>query len=392
MIFLYKARLLCYTERKTRERIMFARLDEKLDEFLSLGVPWNDLVVYHKGKCVYRRFRGTLDLEGTVPVRGDERINIYSCSKVITCTAALMLYERGLFRLTDPLCDYLPEYAEMTVRDEDGVLHRAKNPIRILDLFRMTAGFTYHLRSSALNRLRRETKGVASTRDFARYHAEEPLTSEPGERWCYSLAHDVLAALCEVISDTEFNAFCKQNVFDAVGMPNTTFLLPSREYDTVAPHYAYNMDGCIAECGKFPIYRLGEGHASGGAGCVSTVDEYGRFLEALRTEAFLSENTLDLMSTDMLTDEHRVTYGDGDYGYGLGVRCPRRGSAVSDFGWGGAAGAYFMVDRKNEITAFYAQHVLNSPVQAKRGELRPIITEILCGEEAPRGENDKLKF
>ena len=92
---------------------MFTRLDEKLDEFLTLGIPWNDLVVYHKGECVYRRTRGTLDLEGKIPAVGDERINIYSCSKVITCTAALMLFEKGLYRLTDPVSDYLPEYADM---------------------------------------------------------------------------------------------------------------------------------------------------------------------------------------------------------------------------------------------------------------------------------------
>ena len=68
---------------------MFERLDEKLEEFLTLGVPWNDCVVYHKGKCVYRRTRGTLDLAGKIPATGNERINLYSCSKIITCTAAL---------------------------------------------------------------------------------------------------------------------------------------------------------------------------------------------------------------------------------------------------------------------------------------------------------------
>lgn len=371
---------------------MFQRLDQKLDEFLALGVPWNDCVVYHKGKCVYRRVRGTLDLEGKIPAKGDEYINIYSCSKVITCTAALMLYEKGLFRLTDPLSDYLPEYAEMQVKGVDGSLKKAEKPIRIIDLFRMTAGFTYDLRSPSLNRLRKETGGVASTRDFARYHACEPLVTEPGSIWQYSLAHDVIAALVEVIADEEFNAFCKKNIFDAVGMPCTTFLLPSSEYDAVVPHYAYNQEGKISECSKFPVYRLGEMHASGGAGCVSTVDDYIKFLEALRTGGLLKNETLDLMQTDMLSEEQRRGYEDADYGYGLGVNCPRRGSRVTDFGWGGAAGAYAMIDRKNEISAFYAQHVLASPVQPKRGEIRPIITEILCGAQAAEGEINKITY
>ena len=105
---------------------MFQRLDEKLDEFLALGVPWNDCVVYHKGKCVYRRTKGTLDLEGKTPVTGRELFNLYSTSKIITCTAALMLYEKGLFRLIDPISDYLPEYADMQVKGVDGSLKKAE--------------------------------------------------------------------------------------------------------------------------------------------------------------------------------------------------------------------------------------------------------------------------
>ena len=193
---------------------MFAKIEEKLNDFMSYGIPWNDLVIYHKGKCVYRSMRGTLDLEGKIPVTGKEKINIFSCSKVITCTAALMLYEKGLFRLGDLLSDYFPEYAQMTVKEKDGTLRAAKTPIRIKDLFCMTAGFTYDLRSPAMKRLREETAGVCATRDFARYLAEDPLAYEPGESWQYSLAHDVLAALVEAISDTDFDEFCKKNIFD----------------------------------------------------------------------------------------------------------------------------------------------------------------------------------
>ena len=372
---------------------MFAKLDKKLDSFLTMGIPWYDCVVYHKGKRVYRRYAGTLDLEGKMPVGGDELINIYSCSKVITCTAALMLYEKGAFALTDALSLYLPEYAEMTVKGEDGTVKKAETPITVLDLFRMTAGFSYALWTPALRACREETGGVCNTRDFARYLAKDPLVYEPGESWQYSLAHDVLAALVEVLSGMNFDDFCQKYIFTPLGMKHTTFLLPYIEYERVAPHYSYNAEEgkCVA-CSKRPCYRIGEGHASGGAGCVSTVDDYIAFLEGLRTEKLLKRETLDLMETDLLTDKQRAAHGVGDYGYGLGVRCPRAGSPVTDFGWGGAAGAYLMIDRKNEITAFYAQHVLASPVQAVRGEIRPVITEILCGKDAARGESDKSKY
>lgn len=372
---------------------MFAKIEEKLNDFMSYGIPWNDLVIYHKGKCVYRSMRGTLDLEGKIPVTGKEKINIFSCSKVITCTAALMLYEKGLFRLGDLLSDYFPEYAQMTVKEKDGTLRAAKTPIRIKDLFCMTAGFTYDLRSPAMKRLREETAGVCATRDFARYLAEDPLAYEPGESWQYSLAHDVLAALVEAISDTDFDEFCKKNIFDPVGMKDTTFLLPYDEYNTVAPLYCHNAElGKPVPCSSVPVYRLGTEHASGGAGCVSTVDDYIHFLEALRCGELLSEATLSLMSSDALTDRQTRAYNGGAYSYGLGVRCAAKGSAVTEFGWGGAAGCYLTVDRKNEFTAFYAQHVLASPVQALRGTLSPAITEALGSAAIPMGDSDKSRF
>lgn len=257
----------------------------------------------------------------------------------------------------------------------------------------MTAGFSYALWTPALKKCRKETNGVCATRDFARYLAEDPLCYHPGESWRYSLAHDVLAALVEVVSGMEFDAFCKKYIFDVVGMKNTTFLLPYADYDRVAPHFTYSAEeGRSIACAKHPCYRIGEGHASGGAGCVSTVDDYIRFLEALRTGKLINEATLTLMSTGALTERQNAAYGGGAYTYGLGVRCPAAGSSVTDFGWGGAAGAYLFIDRKNEITAFYAQHVLSSLVQSKRGEICPIITAALCGSSTPVGENDKSRF
>lgn len=84
-----------------------------------------------------------------------------------------------------------------------------------------------------------------------------------------------------------------------------------------------------------------------------------------------------MMSTNCLTAEQRKSYWVENYGYGLGVRCSMGNDDITDFGWGGAAGEYLFVDMKNEITAFYAQHVLNSPVQDLRQQIRAIIQEAL---------------
>ncbi len=80
---------------------MFEKLKKFCDSFLDLGVPGFDLVVYKDGECILRYMNGYSDLENKIKINGNERYNIYSCSKVITCTAALQLMEKGLFSLED---------------------------------------------------------------------------------------------------------------------------------------------------------------------------------------------------------------------------------------------------------------------------------------------------
>ena len=103
---------------------MFEITKNFCDSFLELGVPGFDLAVYKDGNCILRHMNGYSDYENKVKINGSERYNIYSCSKVITCTAALQLWERGLFSLEDKLSDYMTEFKEMTVRTESGIKKR----------------------------------------------------------------------------------------------------------------------------------------------------------------------------------------------------------------------------------------------------------------------------
>lgn len=104
---------------------------------------------------------------------------------------------------------------------------------------------------------------------------------------------------------------------------------------------------------------------------------YMKFLEGLRTGRLISEKTLDLMTQNQISVEQRAGYADEKYGYGLGVRCPSEAAGTTDFGWGGAAGAYAVVDRSHEMSAFYAQHILNLPNDDSRRELPGIILEAI---------------
>ena len=356
---------------------MFESVTKLMDGFMELGVPGYDCIVYHKGNCVYRHFAGYSDNINKVPMNGHELYNIYSCSKVITCTAALMLYERGLLGIDDLLSDYLSEFEHMTVKTEDGI-KEAKRQITIRNLFSMTAGFSYDLNSPQLQKCKEETQGRCQTREVMKYLAKEPLLFEPGERFEYSLCHDVLAAVVEVVSGMRFGEFVRENIFKPLGMENSTFLLDDSQLDKVSAQYAFDYEEKkIKMCTKDICYKLGTEYESGGAGCISTVEDYSKFLEGLRCKKLLKEETIELMTTNQLGEGQDENYWPKGYGYGLGVRCPKENSNVTDFGWGGAAGAYLAIDRAHELTVFFAQHVLGSPAENSK-----VYTEVLKEFEA----------
>ena len=363
---------------------MFENTKTFCDSLLAAGVPGFDLVVCHGGETVLRHRGGWRDLENKVPMDGTERFNIYSCSKPITVTAALQLWEKGLFALEDALGDYLPEYASMNVFTPDGV-KPAQNPIRIKHLFEMTAGLNYNVNSPYLLRCREETGGRCPTREAVRCLAGDTLLFEPGTRWRYSFCHDVLAALVEVLSGEKFETYVKKHIFDVTGMPRSTFMLPESEIGTISPQYRAK-EGAFLNVGPhIQSYKLGREYASGGAGCISTVDDYIRFLEALRTYKLLKPETVKLMTTPRLTDDQLGEFFfRGTHGCGLGVRCPKGDPHYADFGWDGAACSFLAVDETNAITLFFGAHVLSSPVHGVRTMLYRIVrADLLDPDDFP---------
>jgi CubicO group peptidase (beta-lactamase class C family) len=251
----------------------------------------------------------------------------------------------------------------MTVKCGDGVAP-AKNPILIKHLFTMTAGFSYKLDSPQILLCKEETDGRCGTRELMRYLSKEPLLFEPGERWEYSLCHDVLAALVEVISGVTFGEYVKKNIFDPLGMNDSTFLLDDSRLDEIVDQYRYKEGEGVGKCDKTIAYKLGREYESGGAGCISTVDDYMKLIEALRVgDVILKRDTIELLATDQMDGVDMKAYYVVGYGYGLGIRTPDASGKRTDFGWNGAAGAFGAVDLKNEITLYYSQAVLTSPAR-----------------------------
>ncbi len=386
----------------------FQLLKNFMDHLTTEMVPGNAVCVYVRGQEVFRYASGYADLENRIPMTGNELLNIYSCSKVATAVAAAQLVEQGRILINDPLCDYLPEYRKMQVKQPDGTLVPAKRLIRIGDLFGMSAGLDYNLRSPAHKKAKEQTNGAMDTVTVARCLAENPLLYEPGTGWEYSLAHDVLAAVVSVVSGMKFRDYVQQHIFAPLDIRDAHYhrtpeLEPrmAQQY-RLCPYNTVELDSVSAQRGRqtrggvivnvgpsVGSFVPGPEYDSGGAGITVSVPEYAKLAAALANgglgangQRILSPAMVRLMHTDRLTAQTRPGFNwehlQG-YGYGLGVRTlvdPATAGALSpvgEFGWGGAAGATLLADTRHGVGVFYAHHMLNPQEWYYQPRLRNVV-------------------
>ncbi len=381
----------------------FQNLKDFMDKLTEWKIPANSIIVNYKGNEVFRYSSGYADVEKKIKMKGDEWVNIYSCSKPVTCAAALQLFERGLFLLDDPISEYIPEFGEMYVKDVDGNIRKCNKPITFRHLFTMSAGLTYDLESDGIKLLQKEHPD-ADTVTVAKYIAKDPLQFEPGSRYAYSLCHDVLAALVEVISGISFGEYMKKNIFAPLGFENEfTYKRTPEIYKKMAEQYTFagddekenillspNGQTKWKNIGKDCIYALTTNHESGGAGMVITTEAYAAFANAMANlgkcpngERILSSGTVNLMRTSQNVPEARQWFDNmhrlRGYEYGLGVRtlvdkaCSGSNSSLGEFGWDGAAGCYTIMDPDSELSFFYLEHIMEGFSEYVQPRIRNII-------------------
>lgn len=382
----------------------FEYMKNFMDSLTEWIIPGNSVVIYKDGKKVFEYSSGYSDLEKKIKKTGKEQLYIYSCSKVATVTAALQLYEQGKFLLSDPLYEYLPEFKKMYLKDGDRI-KAAENPITIRDLFTMTAGLSYATNTPAFEKARKLTDGKMDTRTVIKCLAEEPLLFEPGARWNYSLCHDVLAVLAEVVSGMRFSEYMKKHIFEPLDMNNSYYHAPNDVI--ISPQYIYEIQdtknivelqqkehttGVVKRAyGNELVF--GENYDSGGVGIITTVDDYAKFAAALANSGtglnnnrILSSATVKLMKTNQLNEAQRKTMNWRrlrGYGYGLGVRTlidkaeSGSNSSIGEIGWGGAAGATIIADTEEKVALFYAHHMLNPQEEYYQPRLRNVLYSCL---------------
>lgn len=345
----------------------------------TLGVPGSDTVVYKNHEQIFRYQSGVEDLKLSTPVRNNATYNLYSCSKVATCTAAMQLIESGKVLANDPLYAYIPEYKDIKIKekDENGneIIRDAKNPILIKHLFGMMSGLDYDLTRPAIQKVRERTNGRCPTLDVIRALPDDPFLFDAGKRYNYSLSHDVLGGLIEVVSGKKLRDYMRENIFEPLGMKNTGFEPTKERLELMATQYNY--DATLKKAIEIPremnIYRFGTEYDSGGAGIISTADDYILLADALANkglgksgERILSSRTVDLMRSTILTPEQNKAYATdwhAGYNYCYGVRVMTEPAAAGTlvpkgtFGWDGAKMSFIFASPEEKVAIFHATHV-----------------------------------
>ena len=365
------------------------RLD-KIMEFVRRDIEAGKLagavtMVARHGKIVHFEAAGTYGLDNDRPMDKDALFRIYSMTKPITTVAAMMLYEEGRFQLGDPVSKYLPEFdGQKILRDEE--LVAPASPMTIEQLMSHSAGLTYGWANDHAAEKAYQEANLSGSRDldeFIERLAALPLRFEPGSRYHYSVATDVLGALVERLSGMTLEDFFHQRIFEPLGMNDTYFNVPEDQLDRLVTNHYWD-----AEAGRMAVIpaermRLPTGVTlfSGGAGLVSTAMDYMIFCEMLRAGGsyngarILGPKTVQYMTINHLTDEVRNN-GAGEYpalhlypghSFGLGfsvITDPGQSQVISskgEYSWGGAANTKFWIDPEEDLVAVLMSQFLGSP-------------------------------
>lgn len=354
----------------------FEQLTDYLDVLPSLNVPGCDLAVYKDHHLVYRHQAGYRDEQNKEPMRGDETYFLYSCSKVFTTCAAMQLIESGKMLLDDPVGDYLPAYAQLTVKDGDTV-RPARTVMTVRHLMSMQSGLNYNTDIPAIRETMEKHHQRATTRQIAEAKALDPLDFDPGTDFQYSFSHDVLGAVIEVASGLRLSEYLRAHIWEPLGIQSMALRLNDSLRARLCAQYCYEPETYSlrsVSVEDMEEERFNPEFESGGGGMIGDVESFITFLDALASGGrgkdgtqILSPEMIQLWSANQLGPKSRKSFNGWKrlgYSYALGVRTrvtDRIGGAgpVGEFGWDGAAGAWAMIDPANHLSAFFGMHVLN---------------------------------
>ena len=359
-------------------------------------IPGIVTLVARRGKVVHLESYGQLDREKRTAMPRDAIFRIASMSKAVTSVAAMMLVEEGRLLLADPVSKFIPAFRQTTVATATaGETLPARRQITIRDLLTHTAGISYGIGPREAQYKEKnlyywyfadkdEPIGVSMER-----LASLPFDAQPGERFVYGFATDLLGAVIEKAAGMSLDEYLRTRIFAPLKMTDTHFYLPAEKAARLATVYAAGPDGLT----RAPDPGRGQGDYvtgprksfSGGAGLLSTASDYARFLQMMLNGGeldgarLLSPKTVELMTSNHVGN----LYNEGRTGFGLGFEVVEhvgragRHSSVGEFGWGGAYHTTMWVDPQEELVAVFMSQLLPTGGATVQGQFRALVYQAI---------------
>lgn len=388
------------------------KLENQLREVLKTAIKKGEVscgsfLVKKDGEEICCFQEGYADRENLVKLERNHIFRLYSMTKPITAAAVMALAEEGKIDLSEPVSAYLSGFCGQTV-EKDGRIVPVQKEMRILHLLSMTSGLVYDGSSFAgqgTSRLFQEVIGrmdgeyPIGTVEFANRLGRVPLEFEPGTSWHYGTSADVLGALVEVVSGQSFGDYLRERFFDPMGMKDTGFFVPEEKQHRLVKVYQRE------EKGEMSLYlenHLGISNSmkrppafeSGGAGLVSTLDDYARFAQMLlqkgrwEEKQILRPYTVDYLTSSRLYCEgQRKAFeqwvGLEGHSYGNLMRVleyPGQAALMGtkgEYGWDGWLGPYFSNHPDQNMSILLMIQMTNTGTGPLLRKLKNIVTSTL---------------
>ncbi|MEM5565130.1 serine hydrolase [Polaribacter litorisediminis] len=269
-----------------------SKIDAVVSSTYSSKEPGISVLVAKDRKAIYSKAFGKSNLELNTPLETNSVFQIGSITKQFTAISILMLEEQGKLSVEDKIGKYIPEYAEI---GKDITIHHLLNH---------TSGIK--------NRTPVGDKGFISKTNMSpteliAYFKDEPLEFKPGERFKYSNAgYILLGRIIEIVSGQPYSDFIEQNIFDKIGMKNSSCGDMKQVIPNLTKGYIIEQNDFV----KSDYINLSLAYSAGAI--LSTTEDLLKWQNALLSNTLLKASSIkQAMTPTLLNSGKRVPYGYG---------------------------------------------------------------------------------
>ncbi len=353
--------------RELNSKKLARNIESRIGGDISAGRVGGALVsVVQHNKIIYEGSFGSFTPGDNGELPMNTIFRIASMTKPVTAAAVLIEASCGRLSLGDLVSDYLDGYRDLKIgKITDGkiiITEQQKNPIRIYHLLTHTSG----IGSGDIGDLRwvMNDEQKSSMEGSVSFYSTAPLGFDPytAQAYAATAAFDAAAAIIEKTSDMPFDEYLKKELFEPLGMTDTTFSPNEDQFKRLIDIHDLK-DGESVRVQTLPGYVFADyptSYTAAGAGLASTLEDYKRFAAMLLHggQGIIKPEYVEMMSSPQVPQ--LIMPGAQRWGLGVRVICDSsyRRLPAGSFGWSGAYGTHFWVDPADDLYAVYMKNSL----------------------------------